>query len=134
MGEVGFIEDVIQYGPVYTALILLFWFLTYKLWPWYVGPRQDMFDNRWRVKLEQDNARDMQVKALTDRVIGLFEQHQDGEQARTREDHQRLEKAIFETHLSVMKALEGYAAVSKDREEQLEMWVKSAVSMAKIGD
>ena len=130
--EIAIITNAWQYGPVYVALLLLFVFTNYKLWPWWTGPRQELMQKRWQSQLDASNARDTQTKDLTDRVLIMFEKTQNGAAAEGRSERDEICRLIAETHRDTMECLTAHSVASDERMRQVERWMTTLA--VELGD
>lgn len=125
--EIALFNSAWQYGPVYVALLLLFVFINYKLWPWWTGPRQELMQQRWQAQQDASTARDTQTKDLTDRVLIMFEKTQNGAREENRADHTDISKMIAETHQATMAVLTAHSTEDERRLRKIEEWITTLV-------
>lgn len=72
------ILSLVGNGPIITVTVFSMWFITAKVWPWYVDVYQPEQSRRWDIRQAQENRLQEHVNQLSAMIVDITKEYQNG--------------------------------------------------------
>lgn len=128
--------NITDHGPVYTSIILFTVFSIRYFWPWFSTDFTSEQNRRWDVKHEQEMGREQQAQKLTEEIVKMTRDFQNG----AREEHRRELKLVRDSIDATNKGImEGFDRIAKmlsgafeKQDNRIDGWMTSTAATVEL--